>query len=272
MDDLAAFARLVESLRPWLGKLVVVGGWAHRLHRYHHLANPPSYQPVLTLDADLAFSLAEPLEGDIAAALRAADFREKLTGDHVPPVSRYSLGEEAHGFFAEFLAPLHGSGIKRNGAPDATVTRAGVTAQKLRYLDLLLVHPITVHLGQDVGFPLLVPAEVRLPDPVSFLAQKILIQRERMPRKRQQDVLYIHDTIELFAQNLKALGARWREQLRPLLPPRIGSRVEQLSREQFRETNDVIREAARIPQDRTLTPENVRAVCEYGFQVIFDAA
>jgi plasmid maintenance system killer protein len=31
VDDLEAFARLVTALRPWLGQLVVVGGWAQRL-------------------------------------------------------------------------------------------------------------------------------------------------------------------------------------------------------------------------------------------------
>jgi len=34
VEDFEAFARLVTALRPWLGQLVVVGGWAHRLHRF----------------------------------------------------------------------------------------------------------------------------------------------------------------------------------------------------------------------------------------------
>jgi len=33
--EYASFARLVESQRPWLDQIVVVGGWAHRLHRLH---------------------------------------------------------------------------------------------------------------------------------------------------------------------------------------------------------------------------------------------
>jgi hypothetical protein len=44
MNDLPAMARLLEALRPWLPYLVVVGGWAHRLHRYHPLADPPSFE------------------------------------------------------------------------------------------------------------------------------------------------------------------------------------------------------------------------------------
>jgi hypothetical protein len=43
MNDIAALAKLIEAIRPWLGQLVVVGGWAHRLHRYHPLASSPPY-------------------------------------------------------------------------------------------------------------------------------------------------------------------------------------------------------------------------------------
>ena len=45
-DDLRAIAKLLEALRPWREHLVIVGGWAHRLHRFHERAFPPSYQPL----------------------------------------------------------------------------------------------------------------------------------------------------------------------------------------------------------------------------------
>ena len=137
MNDLDAFGRLIGALRPWLPQMVIVGGWAHRLHRHHPLADPPSFLPLLTRDADVAFSPAEPMHGNIATALGAAGFVEELTGEHIPPVSRYRLGVDKAGFFAEFLAPLKGSREKR-GKPDATVRRAGISAQKLRYVELLL--------------------------------------------------------------------------------------------------------------------------------------
>jgi Nucleotidyltransferase len=126
MNDLGALARLLEALRPWLPHVVIVGGWAHRLHRYHPLASPPSFLPLLTRDADIAFSLG-PMHGNIAAALTAAGFVQESTGEHIPPVSRYRLGGNETGFYAEFLAPLKGSGEKRDGKLDATVRRAGVT-------------------------------------------------------------------------------------------------------------------------------------------------
>jgi len=52
VEDMESFARLVTALRPWLGQLVVVGGWAHRLHRFHRLATPPDHLPLRTRDTD----------------------------------------------------------------------------------------------------------------------------------------------------------------------------------------------------------------------------
>ena len=113
MNDVAAFARLIEVLRPWLPRVVVVGGWAHRLHRLHPAADPPTHMPIVTRDVDLALCPTPPLEGDIGAALRAADFHLELTGDCEPPVAEYRLRDDSQAFYAEFLTPLRGRGDLR---------------------------------------------------------------------------------------------------------------------------------------------------------------
>ncbi len=89
MEDMEAFARLVTALRPWLGQLVVVGGWAHRLHRLHPLAEPPDHLPLRTRDTDLAFSPDKALAGDVRTALTDAGFTEQLFGDDAPPATHY---------------------------------------------------------------------------------------------------------------------------------------------------------------------------------------
>lgn len=270
MDDFADIARLIDALRPWLAHLVIVGGWAHRLHRFHPYANPPAYEPLRTRDADLAFSLTAPLEGDISAALKEADFQQELSGEHTPPVTHYRLGGDDQGFYAEFLVPLQGSVLKRSGEPaERTVTKAGVTAQKLRYLDILLTHPWQVGLGTSVNVLLTPPVEVKLTNPVSFIAQKLLIQKRRPPEKQAQDALYIHDTLDLFGQKLEELKAIWLEKVRPTLPPRTAKEVERLYREQFGSVTDVIRAAAQIPQDRKLTGPRMQAACAYGLEEVF---
>jgi hypothetical protein len=271
LEDFDAFARLVTALRPWLGQLVVVGGWAHRLHRFDPLANAPAHLPLRTRDADLAFSKDAALAGNVRMALGGAGFNEELFGDDTPPVTHYRLGEEDAGFYAEFLTPLHGSGVKRSGAPDTTVSRAGVTAQKMRYLDLLLVSPWSVRVGPQLGVPTAADVDVRVPNPTSFIVQKLLIHSDRQSKKKAQDVLYIHDTLELFGASLGELRRLWVEQVCPGMSAKTARRAETIARELSAEVTDTIREAARIPQDRGLTPENIRLACEYGLEQILGA-
>jgi hypothetical protein len=268
MDDLQDLARLANALRPWLGELVIVGGWAHRLYRM--LPNVPTlaYQPLRTRDADVAFSATSSLVGNMGAALKAAGFREELAGEHTPPVTWYRLGGDDQGFSVEFLSSLVGSGTKRDGTDDATLAKAGVTAQKLRYIDLLLTSPWTIHLQANGVVPIETPAVLRIPNPTSFIVQKLLIHTQRPPEKRAQDALYVHDTLDLFGGQLATLQATWRRDVRPTVSPKTAAQIERLAREQYGEVTDVLRAAARIPQDRTLVPERLQARCAYGLSEI----
>jgi hypothetical protein len=263
MEDAASFARLIDALRPWLGHLVVAGGWAHRLHRLHPLAHNPGHEPVRTRDVDFALSLRTPVAGDISEALGAAGFTRTFLGEDAPPVTHYNLDEDA-GFYAEFLVPLEGSEIRRDGKRDVAASLAGITAQKLRHLDLLLVAPWSVPVGANTGVPLERPADILLPNPVSFVVQKLLIYEKRRPNKQAQDILYIHDTLELFGGVLNELRALWVDQVRPSMPNKTAKRAETFARATFEKVTDAIREAARIPHDRSLTPDALRAACEYG--------
>jgi hypothetical protein len=263
MEDAASFARLITALRPWLGHLVVAGGWAHRLHRLHPLAHNPAHEPVRTRDVDFALSLRAPVVGDINEALGAAGFSRTFLGEDAPPVTHYNLDDDA-GFYAEFLVPLEGSEIRRDGKRDVAVSLAGITAQKLRHLDLLLVAPWSVSVGANTGVPLERPADVLLPNPVSFVVQKLLIHEKRRPNKQAQDILYIHDTLELFGGVLDELRSLWIDHVRPSMPNKTAKRAEALAHTTFERVTDTIREAVRIPQDRSLTPDALRAACEYG--------
>lgn len=268
MEDLANFARLVEAIRPWLTHVVIVGGWAHRLHRFHPLATAQEYQPLRTRDVDLAFSPQAPLDGHLREALSKAGFKEELSGECTPPVTHYRLGEDA-GFYAEFLTAKQGSGLRRDGKYDMTVSKAGITAQKLRYLDMLLEAPWSVRVGPETKVPLKRPVDLVVPNPVSFIIQKLLIHKRRDTDKKAQDVLYIHDTLELFGASLGKLRTVWEDEVRPKMPTRTAKRAIAVATELFENVSDVIREAARIPQDRRLQPENVRAATHYGLEEVF---
>lgn len=267
MEDAASFARLIEPLRPWLGHLVLAGGWAHRLYRLHPLAHTPGHAPVRTRDVDFALSSRAPLAGDIGEALGAAGFTRTYLGEDAPPVTHYDLDEDA-GFYVEFLAPLEGSEIRRDGKRDIAVSLAGITAQKLRHLDLLLVAPWSVRIGPTTDVPLERPADILVPNPVSFILQKMLIHDRRRPEKRAQDILYTHDTLELFGGSLDELRGLWSDQIRPSMATKTAKRAQTVAKAMFERVTDTIREAARIPQDRALTPEALRSACEYGLNEI----
>lgn len=258
MNDHAYFTRLVTALAPWNHQLVFVGGWAHRLYRLHPDAGAPIYEPVATLDVDVAFDNRVRLDGNMKARLVDAGFEEQLRGDHQPPVSKYTVGDdEGSGFYAEFLTPLIGRETTPDGKLLAPLEKAGVTAQRLRYLELLLVSPWNVTLPHDWGVAL----ELRIPNPVSYIVQKLLIHDRRPRDKKAQDILYIHDTIELFGEAIDALGPLWREHVREALHERWQTALKEAITNVFGALNDPIRAAAAIPQDRNLDPERLRQMC-----------
>ena len=267
MNDLEPFARLAHALAPWTGQLVYIGGWAHRIHRLDPRASTPEHQAVFTKDTDLAFASAEPIEGNIKEALAKRGFKEELSGDFKPPIAHYILGEENKGFYAEFLTPLSGSGMKRSGEQDATLAKAGISAQKIRHLDILLVEPWVVTLTPDAGVPLDTPMDIRVANPLAFMVQKFLIQDKRPPQKRAQDILYIFDTIALFGGQLEEFQSSWKN----LIGPRLEDQRDKVikgNEATFSKVTDDIRNAARIPQDRKLTPEEIQVTCQQAFEKI----
>ncbi len=268
MEDLANFARLVEAMRPWLKHVVIVGGWAHRMYRFHPLAMSQEYQPLRTRDVDLAFSPTAQLESGLGDALSKAGFRKEFSGEYTPPVVHYRLGAEDAGFYAEFLTEKKGDGLKRDGTHDLTISKAGITAQKLRHLELLLEAPWKVLFSAESQAPIERSVELVVPNPVSFIVQKLLIQKQRHPEKKSQDALYIHDTLELFGASLEELRSVWENEVLPKMSTRTSKRAIATATQLFENVTDVIRQAALIPGDRTLRPENIRGAIHYGLEEV----
>lgn len=274
MSELAEFSRLAVTLEPWRKQIVFIGGWAFRLYRYEPRAYTADHTPIFTQDADVAYDTCEPLEGDIKKALEGAGFTEEpnLAGDFRPPAMRYNLGGNTSGFYAEFLTPLTGSGKKRDGKgvwqEDATELHAGVVAQKLRYLEVLLHQPWLVTIPTDESGLNEAVADLRVPNPVSFMIQKLLIRDKRVGHKRAQDVLYIHDTLQIFYAAIETdLAPIWKE-LEGTLHHNQQNSVRNGIRELFSKMNDVIREAAAIPTDKK-DPEAMLKLCTEGFEELF---
>ena len=264
-QDIIRFARLAEAMEPWLDQVVIIGGWAHRLYWLHPKAQTPGHAPLMTLDADVAVPARLSFqEEDVRTRLLARGFKEEFLGDDRPPATHYRVDGQTGAFYAEFLTPLVGGPHDRKGRPKATVEIAGISAQQLRHLGLLLRAPWSVMFDAG-GFS----CRVQVANPTAFLAQKVLIHSKRKPDDRAKDILYAYDTLDLFGSRLADLRDEWTTQVRPQLSHRAAAEVMGTSHRLFGRVSDDIRRAALVPADRKLAPEAVAAACRAGFDAIF---
>ncbi len=272
--ELAAFARTIEALAPYLDELVFVGGWAHYLFTLLPEAAPLGFTPLTTADADVAAPPRLRVRGHtIPELLIAAGFEQRLSGDHNPPISEYALGEGESGFYVEFLTPLEGGEVKRGGRLDVTTKVGGVSAQKLRHLEVLLIQPRVVTLSREMGLPLSAPTAIRIPNPASYVVQKVLVLGKRHPRSQAKDVLYLHDTFAALADAMETVRHAWHA-LRPEMPPAHVRTFRSRARALISAENDLLRSAARIAADRPSAPtaEALLLGLRRGFAAGFDVA
>lgn len=269
MNDFNRFVQLIRALEPALNDVIFVGGWAHRLHRQHSLARIPAYEPLVTLDADVVIATPAPAaDDDLGARLEAEGFKATYFGDDKPPAAHYELVDSS-GFYAEFLIPLVGGESKR-GERDATGRVRGVIATRLRHLELLTVAPWTINLG-SVGADPTLPVHVKVPNAAAYVAHKLLVLDRRKPEDRAKDILYIHDTIELFADALTELNALWQGVVRPGLSAKNALLIQKVAQEQFNEVTDLARTASLIATGRNMTPEALVATGSAGLaQILAD--
>lgn len=175
---------------------VLAGGFASMFYR--RLPDAPDLETpeVVTFDVDFVLSPPSRAPGDanLARRLLDADIVALLNRGSEPPTARYQRGvhgvEEPAAVYVEFLEPLRGSQRDRKGRDKHPGSHRGLKTQRLRYLDLLLVHPI------EVGSGLLVAgtdAPVRIPHPCTYILQKALIRKGRDPRKAAKDLVYIFE-------------------------------------------------------------------------------
>jgi hypothetical protein len=267
--ELEAFSKFVDALAPWLGEVVLIGGWAHRLYRIHPLARKLDYLPLTTLDGDVAVPpRLKAQEATVRQRLLDAGFEEEFVGEDQPPSTHYHYGKGG-GFYAEFLTPLVGSEYDRRGRRKATKEVGGISSQLLRYIEILMLSPWKVELDKENGYPFSARRNIRIANPASFLVQKILIHWKRNYKDRAKDLLYIHDTIEVFSESLEELQTIYQNDVAPRLHPRRRAEIEGAAGKLFGKVDDVIREAAPMAAGRKVSPERLAETSRAGLKEIF---
>lgn len=216
---------VLRAITPYLDTLVLVGGFAVWLYRFHPRAARTEVVPLLTFDVDFAAPPELKMRGgrSLSDLVAAVGLEPRFFGDYVPPVMKFfprraDAGAEAASpdqYYVEFLTPLIGPATDRAGRVIATKeVQKGVTAQRLRFLDLLMVNTWDVALDALPGMQGKLDAKVRvrLPHPGLLIVQKVLISGARgHQEERPKDMAYIYEVLVLFRRQLDLIAREVRE-------------------------------------------------------------
>ena len=190
------FGSALYALQPYANDLLVIGGMAPILYRLVPGFAPAVVAPIATREVDWSTPPKLPTRGEVAWRLLGAEGLRafevpgfgKQRGRQVFQHERYDAERKAP-VYQEFLCPLRGKTTK------IVEVQEGLTAQPLRYLDLLVFDPITVTVDASSGIHVSAPCQVRLAQPVLYIAQKVLARDKRaaMPGKAEKDLAYAFD-------------------------------------------------------------------------------
>ncbi|MHB1345175.1 MAG: GSU2403 family nucleotidyltransferase fold protein [Thermoleophilia bacterium] len=181
----------LEVLRPYLDDIVIAGGWVPYLYAAHL---PPSQEVVAlkTRDLDLAVQREIPeRDKTIDQLLGDADFTCEFRSLGSPPVTVYLATNAGDEVEIEFITTARGADL------GVHTVQSGLTAQELRYVELLLGHKWPLGLdGLTAGE---IKGRVWVPTPAAFLLQKALSRMKRTDRpKKEKDLYYIFYVIDGF--------------------------------------------------------------------------
>lgn len=189
--DLPSLLNAIKVLAPYLGEIVIVGGWVPFL--YNRYGQVPSPHPLLrTMDIDVVVPRHVEAHGrpTIDELLSRAGYQASISGLDVSVV-KYELASPVTEI--EFLTPEVG----RPGKAVLAVQR-GLTAQALRYVQILLENTKrikindTIH-GANIGLV------VTVPSPGAFIYQKGLTlspSSRRPAAKIDKDLYYIFSFVD----------------------------------------------------------------------------
>jgi hypothetical protein len=92
-------------------------------------------------------------------------------------------------------------------------------------------------------------ARIQVGNPVSVLAQKVLVHKKRDREDRAKGILYLHDTLEVFVARLSEVRELWRSVVAQQLLPRNTKTVSKAAEYLFGELSDDVRRAAEISSE-----------------------
>jgi hypothetical protein len=211
----AFLVKSVLAVRPYLNRLILVGGCASALYAYHQAASG-GLRAMVTGDIDIASADQLPITSQdkpLAQLLAEAGFEEESASEGNPPVVKYVSGDVAGGFDLEFLCPLRGHREDRRPEQGSGVRiQSDIVATPLQYLEILLINPWPVDLARmDPSASGEILPRVQLPNPASYIVQKLLIRdRCREEAARRKDCYYIYNLSVMFRDAADKIAQEYR--------------------------------------------------------------
>jgi len=238
-EVLADLGKLIDALGDYRSVAILIGGFVPMMYRHMPDLVTPPMPPLFTSDFDWTVPARLDVLGGEALAERLLDskFVTIPSAGTEPPVLRFQperFGTTTLGpTYAEFLAPLVGADVDRKGNPKTVVrVQRGLTAQLLRYLDLLFVEPMLFDAATLPELGLAQPTNILLPNPASYVIQKSLAWPSRDAGKRGKDLAYVHEVAVLTQKRWPEVEATI-ERLRARFPAAWFDRVRDLTDRQF---------------------------------------
>jgi hypothetical protein len=203
--------QVLSAIRRNLEDFVLVGGFASFLYQFHERAKPAGLSPLLTYDIDLASRGRVSVRGgkSVHKLLLEIGLEEEYTGNCTPPMVKYFPKDKTPSMYVEFLTPLHGSENKRGVSDVTQKIQPDLSAQKLRFLDLLLKNPWTMNTSSVPGLGKYPNLVVKIPHPSMFIMQKILISGGRADKSRAKDFAYIYQVLGFFREESDVLAREY---------------------------------------------------------------
>ena len=199
----------VRAIEPYQNEIVLIGGVAK--HWYSNLSGyvNPGFEPMSTIDIDLALPEPLALRGGSTLHQRLMDqhltMKEILGLDNRPAICRYYLPGITHPRaddpYLECLVPMRGPDRDSAGNPQGPP----LVASAVRFLDLVTTDALQITIP-EIG-------TLKIPHPFAYIIQKTRIRSKRRPEKQakdQADVFYVAMSFRSQWAEWSTMWHRWR--------------------------------------------------------------
>lgn len=178
------------ALGDYLQDVVLVGGWVpHLYRRLWPSESPVEARRTFDLDAAVRGPLPVRRRSRLDVLLAAEGYKPMLGGANGLAAQIYQSPANSDLLPIEFLAPLTGP------REETTVEiQQGVTAQALRYLNILLENTLEVRVSTEAPAGSRDELTVRIPIPGAYVFHRGFIHPGGTSRRRGKDLYYIFET------------------------------------------------------------------------------